>query len=63
MPADEVARQIMGCIGRPVAELFTHGGSEEFLRQVVTNRDEAEHRQLPIVMGEQATYENLKRPE
>jgi len=63
MPADEVARQIMGCIGRPVAELFTHRGSEEFLRQVVTNRAEAENHQLPIVMGEQSVYMNLKRPE
>jgi len=63
MPADEVARQIVGCIGRPVAELFTHRGSEEFLRQVVTNREEAENHQLPIVMGEQATYEHLKHPE
>jgi len=63
MPADEVARQIMGCIGRPVAELFTHRGSEEFVRQVAVNREEAERHQLPIVLGEQATYENLKGPE
>ncbi|HUI08736.1 MAG TPA: SDR family oxidoreductase [Bacteroidota bacterium] len=62
MPADEVARQIMECIGRPVAELFTHRGSEEFLKQVAMNREEAENHQLPVVMGEQAVYENLKRP-
>jgi len=62
MPADEVARRIMGCIGQPVAELYTHRGSEEFLRQVATNREEAEHHQLPVVMGEQTVYQNLKHP-
>jgi short-subunit dehydrogenase len=60
MPADEVARQILGCIYNPVAELFTHRGSAEFLRLVAEDRAEAEKHQIPVVLGERAVYERIK---
>jgi hypothetical protein len=60
MPADEVAGQIVQCIYHPVAELFTHKGSVEFLRLIAENREEAEKHQLPVVLGEREVYERLK---
>lgn len=60
MPADEVARQIVQCIYNPVAELFTHKGSVEFLRNIADNRTEAEKHQIPVVLGEREAYNRLK---
>jgi short-subunit dehydrogenase len=60
MPADEVARQIVQCIYNPVAELFTHKGSAEFLRNIAENRTEAEKHQIPVVLGEREAYNRLK---
>jgi short-subunit dehydrogenase len=60
MSADEVAGQIVKCIYHPVAELFTHKGSEEFLRLLAEDRAEAEKHQTPVVLGERAAYERLK---
>jgi short-subunit dehydrogenase len=61
MPAGEVASKIVECIYNPVAELFTHRGSEEFLKSVAENRTEAEKHQIPVVLGERVAYERLKR--
>jgi short-subunit dehydrogenase len=60
LPADDVAGQIVKCIYNPVAELFTHKGSVEFLRLLAENREEAEKHQIPVVLGERAVYERLK---
>ena len=60
MPADDVAARIVTCIHAPVAELFTHEGSEEFIRAIAENRANAEHHQLPVILGERAVYESLK---
>ncbi len=60
LPADEVARQIVKCIYNPVAELFTHKGSEEYLRLIAEDRTEAEKHQIPVVLGEREAYERLK---
>ena len=61
MPADVVARQIVECIYSPVAELFTHRGSEEFLRLIAEDRPEAEKHQIPVILGERAVYDRLKK--
>ena len=42
LPAEDVAGQIVKCIYNPVAELFTHKGSVEFLRLIAGDREEAE---------------------
>ncbi len=60
LPAEDVAAQIVKCIYNPVAELFTHKGSAEFLRLIAENREEAEKHQIPVVLGERAVYERLK---
>ncbi len=60
IPADEVARQIVECIYHPVAELFTHKGSSEFIRLLAEDRAEAEKHQIPVVLGEREVYERLK---
>jgi NAD(P)-dependent dehydrogenase (short-subunit alcohol dehydrogenase family) len=61
LSADEVARQIVQCVYAPVPELFTHRGSEEFLRSLAENRAEAEKRQIPVVLGEREVYERTRR--
>jgi short-subunit dehydrogenase len=60
LPAEDVAGQIVKCIYNPVAELFTHKGSAEFLRLIAENRAEAEKHQIPVVLGEREVYERLK---
>ena len=60
LPAEEVARQIVQCIYNPVAELFTHKGSAEFLRLIAEDRSEAEKHLAPVVLGEREVYERLK---
>ena len=61
LPAEDVAGQIVKCIYNPVAELFTHKGSVEFLRLIAGDREEAEKHQIPVVLGEREVYERLKR--
>ncbi len=60
LSADEVARQIVQCLYTPVPELFTHGGSEEFLRLLAENRAEAEKHRIPIALGERSVYEGIR---
>ena len=59
--ADQVAGQIVKCIYAPVAELYTHRGSAEFVRRVADDRAEAEKHQLPVVLGERVAYDRLKK--
>lgn len=61
LPAEDVAAQIVKCIYNPVAELFTHKGSGEFLRLVAEDREEAENHQLPVVLGEREVYNRLRK--
>jgi short-subunit dehydrogenase len=61
MPADQVAAKIIECIYHPVPELFTHRGSEEFIRRIAENRAEAEKHQVPVVLGERIAYEQRRR--
>ena len=58
--AEEVAASIVDCIHHPVAEVFTHQGSKEFVLSATENREVAEHRLLPIVLGEREAYERLR---
>ncbi len=58
--AEEIARSIVDCIHHPVAEVFTHGGSKEFVLWATQNREQAEQRQLPIVLGEREAYQALR---
>jgi len=60
-PADDVAGQIVRCIYNPVAELFTHSGSAEFLRLIAEDRSEAEKHQIPVILGEREVYDRLKK--
>jgi short-subunit dehydrogenase len=59
--ADVVAQKIIECIYHPAAEVYTHRGSKEFVLLSTHDREKAERQQLPIVLGERAVYERLKR--
>ncbi|MCK5573163.1 MAG: SDR family oxidoreductase [Bacteroidetes bacterium] len=60
LSADVVAEQIRACIENPVAELFTHKGSQEFTALAAQNREQTERQQLPVALGERSVYERLK---
>ena len=62
LPVDVVAKKILACLSYPVAEVYTHGGSKEFAVLAAQNREEAEHRYLPIALAERQVYERLKHP-
>ena len=59
--AEEVAEQIAACLFHPVAELYTHAGSREFVVLSAQEREQAEHHQLPVVLGEREVYIRLHR--
>jgi len=59
--AEEVAEAIVGCIHSPVAELYTHDGSHEFVVLSARRREEAERHQLPAALAEQEIYARLHR--
>jgi short-subunit dehydrogenase len=57
---EAIAAAIVDCIHHPVAELFTHAGSKEFLLLATEDREEAERHMLPIVLGEREVYRRIK---
>lgn len=59
--AEAVAEAIAACIHRPAAEVYTHKGSREFVVLSAESREAAEQYQIPVVLGERAAYERLKR--
>lgn len=59
--AESVAQQILNCIRNPTAEVYTHKGAKEFVELATRNREEAERQQVPIVLGERAVYDQLKK--
>lgn len=59
--AEEVASQILECIHHPAAEVYTQKGAKEFVELATTNREEAEHHMIPVVLGEREVYERVKR--
>ncbi len=60
MTPDIVARKIVDCIYHPVAEVYTHKGSREFIQLAAQEREKAELHQLPVVLGERQVYSRLK---
>ena len=56
---EAVADQIVECIRHPVAEVYTHKGSKEFVILASRDREKAEQFQLPIVLGERETYRRI----
>ena len=61
IPPEAVAEKILECLYHPVAEVYTHRGTQEFLRLFAENREEAEMYQVPGALGERQAYEKLKR--
>jgi short-subunit dehydrogenase len=57
---DIVAQKIVDCIYHPVAEVYTHRGSREFIVLSAQEREKAEWHQLPVVLGERQVYARLK---
>ncbi|MEW6511706.1 MAG: SDR family oxidoreductase [Bacteroidota bacterium] len=60
LPPEAIAEKIVGCIYRPVAELYTHSGAAEFVARAAAHREETERQQLPVVLGERAVYQQIK---
>jgi len=58
--AEEVARVIIECLYNPVAEVYTHAGSKEFVVLATQDLETAEQQQIPIALGEREVYERLK---
>jgi short-subunit dehydrogenase len=58
--AEAVAKKILECIRKPVAEVYTHEGSHEFVVLAAQRREDAERFQIPIVLGERQAYERIK---
>jgi uncharacterized protein len=61
VPANAVAEKILACIYDPVAEVYTHEGSKEFVLLATADRERAERQQIPIVLGERVIYEKMKK--
>jgi short-subunit dehydrogenase len=57
---EAVAEKVVECIYSPSAEVYTHRGSREFALLAARNREEAEHHQLPVALGERAVYASLR---
>lgn len=60
-PPERVAEKIVECMRHPVAEVYTHKGSREFVVLAAGEREKAEAHQLPVVIGEREVYERIKR--
>jgi uncharacterized protein len=61
LTADAVARKILECIHHPVAELYTHRGTQEFVEMAAKRREESERFQLAVALGERQAYESLMK--
>ena len=57
---DEIAAAIVDCIHHPVPEVFTHRGSREFVLLATQDTEQAEHQQLPVVLGEREVYQRIR---
>jgi short-subunit dehydrogenase len=54
-----VAQKVLECIRNPVAEVFTHRGSKEFVELATRDREASERQQLAVVLGEREAYEKI----
>jgi len=59
--AESVAEKIVACLHHPVAEVYTHRGSHEFVVLSARDREQAERHQIPAVIGERGVYEQFHR--
>jgi uncharacterized protein len=59
--AHDIAQRILECIRNPVPEVYTHKGSKEFAVLAAQDRQAAERHQLPVVLGERAVYDRLRK--
>jgi uncharacterized protein len=60
LSAEAVAEKILECIRNPVAEVYTHKGSHDFVVLSARRREDAEGFQLPVVLGEREAFERMK---
>lgn len=58
---EAIAEKIVECMNHPVAEVYTHHGSKEFVILSAQNREKAEEYQIPVVLGEREVYDRLKQ--
>jgi uncharacterized protein len=63
LSAEVVAEKILDCIRIPVAEVYTHRGTHEFVQLSIRRREDAEQMQLAAVLGEREVYNDMKRRE
>ncbi len=63
LSAEQVAEAIVGGIEHPVAELYTHPGTEESANAYETDQEESERRWVPAWLANREGYELLKRGE
>jgi short-subunit dehydrogenase len=61
LTAEAVADKILDCIRTPVAEVYTHRGTHEFVQRSAHSREDAEHMQLAAVLAEREAYDEMKR--
>jgi uncharacterized protein len=61
LSADVVAEKILDCIRIPVAEVYTHRGTHEFVQLSIRRREDAEQMQLAAALGEREAYTDMKR--
>jgi uncharacterized protein len=61
LTAEVVADRILDCIRTPVAEVYTHRGTHEFVQLSNRHREDAEQMQLAAVLGEREAYNEMKK--
>ncbi len=59
LTAEAVVEKIVACLHHPVAEVYTHRGSHEFMVLSARDHEQAERHQIPVVLGERTIYEQF----
>jgi short-subunit dehydrogenase len=59
LTAEAVVEKIVACLHHPVAEVYTHRGSHEFVVLSTRDHEQAERHQIPVVLGERTIYEQF----
>jgi short-subunit dehydrogenase len=59
LTAEAVVEKIVACLHHPVAEVYTHRGSHEFVVLSARDHEQAERHQIPVVLGERTIYEQF----
>lgn len=61
LTAEAIVDKIVACLQHPVAEVYTHRGSHEFVVLSARDHEQAERHQIPVVVGERTVYEQFHR--